>query len=107
MDRVRFRLAAQGEVRAVEIDTARLGGNAAGWTARSGRDGESGEWCELLPPTPARTADPAPPPARAPAVVTHVRLDAFPDGGSPGCGCTAPSPSAARSNRGAATAAAR
>ena len=32
-DWVRFRLAAQGEIRAVEIDTAYLKGNSAGWAA--------------------------------------------------------------------------
>ncbi|WP_405780761.1 allantoicase [Streptomyces sp. NBC_00859] len=80
-DWVRFRLAAQGTVRAVEIDTAYLKGNAAGWIALSGRDGESGEWFEIIPRTQLqpdtlhrfKLADEA--------VVTHVRLDTFPDGG--------------------------
>ncbi|MFJ6944804.1 allantoicase [Streptomyces wuyuanensis] len=80
-DWVRFRLAAQGEVRAVEIDTACLKGNSAGWTALSGRDGESGEWFEILPPTRLEPDTPHRFPLARPAVVTHVRLDALPDGG--------------------------
>ncbi|WP_420033682.1 allantoicase [Streptomyces sp. cg28] len=80
-DWVRFRLAAQGEIRAVEIDTAYLKGNSAGWIGLSGRDGETGEWFEIIPRTRLqpdtlhRFALPGG------AVATHVRLDAFPDGG--------------------------
>ncbi|MFI5659229.1 allantoicase [Streptomyces sp. NPDC051684] len=80
-DWVRFRLAAQGTIRAVEIDTAYLKGNSAGWIALSGRDGETGEWFEIIPRTKLqpdtlhRFALPKE------AVATHVRLDAFPDGG--------------------------
>ncbi|MER7409685.1 allantoicase [Streptomyces cacaoi] len=80
-DWLRYRLVEQSVVRAVEIDTGYLKGNAAGWAALLGRDGESGEWVELLPRTPLQpdsvhrfllTDAPA---------VTHVRLDIFPDGG--------------------------
>jgi allantoicase len=80
-DWVRFRLAAQGAIRAVEIDTAYLKGNSAGWIALSGRNGETGEWFEIIPRTKLqpdtlhRFALPAQ------AIATHVRLDAFPDGG--------------------------
>lgn len=80
-DWVRFRLAAQGLVRAVEIDTAYLKGNSAGWIALHGRDGESGEWTELIPRTRLQPDTPHRFTLPAPAVVTHVRLDAFPDGG--------------------------
>ncbi|MFD7228040.1 allantoicase [Streptomyces sp. NPDC059881] len=80
-DWVRFRLAAQGVVRAVEIDTAYLKGNAAGWIALSGRDGETGDWFELLPRTRLQPDTPHRFPLATPAVATHVRLDAFPDGG--------------------------
>ncbi|MER5882200.1 allantoicase [Streptomyces sp. NPDC001941] len=80
-DWVRFRLAARGEVRAVEIDTAYLKGNSAGWVALSARDGEDGEWYEFLPRTrlqpDALHRFALPVPVRA----THVRLDAYPDGG--------------------------
>ncbi|MFR9756161.1 allantoicase [Streptomyces sp. TR06-5] len=80
-DWIRYALTEQAVIRAVEIDTACLKGNAAGWAALHGRDSESGEWRELLPRTRLHpdtlhrfllTDAPA---------VTHVRLDVFPDGG--------------------------
>ncbi|WP_338696522.1 allantoicase [Streptomyces sp. Q6] len=80
-DWVRFRLAAQGTIRAVEIDTACLKGNAAGWIALSGRDGETGEWFEIIPRTRLQPDTLHRFPLAAEAVATHVRLDAFPDGG--------------------------
>ncbi|WP_405759152.1 allantoicase [Streptomyces sp. NBC_01420] len=80
-DWVRFRLPAQGAVRAVEIDTAYLKGNAAGWITLHGRDGESGEWVEIIPRTRLQPDTLHRFPLPAEAVVTHVRLDAFPDGG--------------------------
>ena len=82
-DWIRYRLAAQSEIRAVEIDTAYLKGNCGGLGgAVRCSDGEDGEW--------TRAPAPHPPPARhrttascspAPAVATHVRIDIFPDGG--------------------------
>ncbi|WP_336322605.1 allantoicase [Streptomyces lavendofoliae] len=80
-DWVRFRLAARGAVRAVEIDTAYLKGNSAGWIALQGRDGATGEWFEILPRTRLRPDTLHRFALPAPAVATHVRLDAFPDGG--------------------------
>ncbi|WP_335936295.1 allantoicase [Streptomyces sp. PTD5-9] len=80
-DWVRFRLPAQGAVRAVEIDTAYLKGNAAGWIALHGRDGETGEWFEIIPRTRLQPDTLHRFPLRTRPVVTHVRLDAFPDGG--------------------------
>ncbi|MFD7864976.1 allantoicase [Streptomyces sp. NPDC059783] len=80
-DWVRFRLPAQGAVRAVEIDTAYLKGNAAGWIALQGRNGETGEWFEIIPRTRLQPDTLHRFPLHAQAVVTHVRLDAFPDGG--------------------------
>ncbi|MFJ2895924.1 allantoicase [Streptomyces sp. NPDC087218] len=80
-DWVRFRLPAQGAVRAVEIDTAYLKGNSAGWIALQGRNGETGEWFEIIPRTRLQPDTDHRFPLRARAVVTHVRLDAFPDGG--------------------------
>ncbi|MFE7465646.1 allantoicase [Streptomyces sp. NPDC057499] len=80
-DWVRFRLPAQGAVRAVEIDTAYLKGNAAGWIALQGRNGETGEWFEIIPRTRLQPDTLHRIPLRAQAIVTHVRLDAFPDGG--------------------------
>ncbi len=78
-DWVRYRLAAEALVRAVEIDTACLKGNAAGFVALSGR-GAAGEWFPITPRVPLQPdtvhrflvgGDP----------VTHVRLEIFPDGG--------------------------
>ncbi|WP_425833686.1 allantoicase [Streptomyces fractus] len=80
-DWVRFRLAAQGTIRAVEIDTAYLKGNSAGWIALSGRDGETGEWFEIIPRTKLEPDTLHRFPLPNEAVATHVRLDAFPDGG--------------------------
>lgn len=80
-DWVRFRLAAQGTVRAIEIDTAYLKGNAAGWIALSARDGESGEWTEIVPRTRLQPDTLHRFKLDTPATATHVRLDTFPDGG--------------------------
>jgi allantoicase len=80
-DWIEYRLAAQGVIRAVEIDTAYLKGNAAGWAELSLRDGDEGEWIPLFarvrlhPDTAHRfLVDGA-----APA--TQARIDIFPDGG--------------------------
>ncbi|NLU72752.1 allantoicase [Streptomyces sp. HNM0575] len=102
-DWIHYALTAQSVLRAVEIDTAYLKGNAAGWVAlwgrdagggngsggsgsggnsRSGESGRGGEWRELLPRTRLQPdtvhrfllGDDAPP-------ATEARLDIFPDGG--------------------------
>lgn len=80
-DWIRYALAGRSTVRAVEIDTACLKGNSAGWAALSAKDGEDGEWVELLPRTRLQPdtvhrllLDEAP-------AATHVRLDIYPDGG--------------------------
>ncbi|MFF8789352.1 allantoicase [Streptomyces sp. NPDC015125] len=80
-DWVRYRLTEQSVIRAVEIDTGCLKGNSAGWAALSGRDGERGDWTELLPRTRLQpdTVHRFLPTGAPPA--THVRLDVFPDGG--------------------------
>ncbi|MFI5804537.1 allantoicase [Streptomyces sp. NPDC051561] len=79
-DWVRFKLLAQGAIRAVEIDTAYLKGNSAGWIALSGRNGD-GDWFEILPRTKLQPDTLHRFKLAAQAVATHVRLDAFPDGG--------------------------
>ncbi|MFG2894868.1 allantoicase [Streptomyces sp. NPDC048248] len=81
-DWVRYRLTEQAVIRAVEIDTGYLKGNAAGWAGLLGRDGTDGEWTELLPRTRLQpdTVHRFLLPADAPAV-THVRIDIYPDGG--------------------------
>ncbi|MDF9816386.1 allantoicase [Streptomyces sp. SPB162] len=79
-DWVRYRLVAQGVIRAVEIDTAYLKGNAAGWAALFVQDEGSDEWTQLLPRTKLQPdtvhrflVNPVP--------ATRVRIDIFPDGG--------------------------
>jgi allantoicase len=81
-DWVRYRLVEHALIRAVEIDTACLKGNAAGWIELHGRDELDADagWFPIVPRVPLRPDTPhrflvAPPPA------THVRLDVFPDGG--------------------------
>ncbi|WP_413752409.1 allantoicase [Streptomyces sp. R-74717] len=80
-DWIRYRLVEQAEIRAVEIDTAYLKGNSAGWASLSACDGESGEWTEVLPRTPLQPDTNhrfvLPEAVRA----THIRIDIFPDGG--------------------------
>ncbi|ASU81850.1 allantoicase [Nocardiopsis gilva YIM 90087] len=86
-DWVRLRLAEQGEIRAVEIDTAYYKGNAAGWVAVSGCDAavsdsaDADAWFPLLARVPLQpdTVHRFHLDERRP--VTHVRLDVFPDGG--------------------------
>ncbi|WP_320778441.1 allantoicase [Streptomyces sp. CRN 30] len=101
-DWIRYRLAAQSEIRAIEIDTAYLKGNAAGWASVSVRDtgdagdgagqeggevggggenGGGGEWTEILPRTRLQPDTGHRFVLGTPAVGTHVRLDIHPDGG--------------------------
>jgi allantoicase len=81
-DWVRYRLAGQAVIRAVEIDTAYLKGNAAGWVELWARDGAAAEWVALLPRTRLQpdTNHRFLLPGTA-AAATEVRLDIFPDGG--------------------------
>ncbi|WP_237555278.1 MULTISPECIES: allantoicase [unclassified Streptomyces] len=79
-DWIRYRLVEQGEIRAVEIDTAYLKGNAAGWASIAVRNGPDGAWTQLLPRVPLQPdtvhrflVNPLP--------ATHVRVEIFPDGG--------------------------
>ncbi|MYR83985.1 allantoicase, partial [Streptomyces sp. SID685] len=80
-DWIRYRLVTQSRIGAVEIDTAYLKGNSAGWASVSVRDGEDGEWREILPRTrlqPDTNHRFVLPEA---AVGTHARIDIYPDGG--------------------------
>ncbi|MGW6347437.1 allantoicase, partial [Streptomyces sp. NPDC055080] len=82
-DWIRYALAAQAEIRAVEIDTAYLKGNSAGWASLSVQDGDDGdgEWTEILPRTRLQ------PDTNHRFVLeravrgSRVRIDIFPDGG--------------------------
>ncbi|MFD7107146.1 allantoicase [Streptomyces celluloflavus] len=86
-DWVRLRLAAQGEIRAVELDTAYLKGNSAGWAALHGCDATAGDpadaaaWSEILPRTALQPDTPHRFVLPAAVTATHLRLDVFPDGG--------------------------
>ncbi|GGN42477.1 allantoicase [Streptomyces fuscichromogenes] len=80
-DWIRYRLAAQSRIRALEIDTAYLKGNSAGWASVSVRDGEDGPWTELLPRTRLQPDTNHRFLLPAPAVATRARVDIFPDGG--------------------------
>jgi allantoicase len=80
-DWIRYRLAAQARIRAVEIDTACLKGNSAGWAAVSVRDGEHGDWHEIVPRTRLQPDTDHRFVLPEEAVGTHARVDIFPDGG--------------------------
>ncbi|MHC5907638.1 allantoicase [Streptomyces sp. S6] len=80
-DWIRYRLAAQAEIRAVEIDTAYLKGNSAGWASVAVRDGDDGDWREILPRTRLQPDTDHRFVLPEPAVGTHARVDIYPDGG--------------------------
>jgi allantoicase len=85
-DWVVVRLAGPGRIRLAELDTSHFKGNAPGAAALRGADGgadldDPAAWFDLLPRTELRPdtrhrflVPPGP-------VVTHVRLDVYPDGG--------------------------
>ncbi|MFD3487446.1 allantoicase [Streptomyces sp. NPDC058665] len=86
-DWIRYELAERSEIRAVEIDTAYLKGNSAGWAALSVRDGEpgagarDGEWTEVLPRTRLQPDTNHRFVLDRPVTARQVRIDIFPDGG--------------------------
>ncbi|MGW4514514.1 allantoicase [Streptomyces sp. NPDC004393] len=86
-DWIRYRLAAEARIRAIEIDTAYLKGNAAGWASVSVSGGgaagsaEDAEWREILPRTPLQPDSNHRFVLPAEAVGTHARVDIHPDGG--------------------------
>ncbi|MER7863566.1 allantoicase [Amycolatopsis japonica] len=79
-DWVTVRLAGAGVIRFAEFDNSNLKGNAPGWAALSGRDGD-GEWVELLPKTRLQPDTRHRFALAAGPEVTEVRLDIYPDGG--------------------------
>jgi allantoicase len=76
-----IRLAKRGVVERIELDTDHFKGNAPGSAMLEYRDGESGEWRQLVADTPVQphswhhfqVIDKKP--------ATHVRLNIYPDGG--------------------------
>ena len=80
-DWIRYQLVARSEIRAIEIDTACLKGNSAGWASVSVRDGSDREWTQILPRTRLQPDTNHRFALAAAAVGTHARVDIFPDGG--------------------------
>jgi allantoicase len=82
-DWVRFRLTAQASVRAVELDTAYLKGNSAGWVTILGCDAgtDPDTWFEVVGRTRLQPDSAHRFVLDTPVTVTHVRTDVFPDGG--------------------------
>ncbi|MEU6369856.1 allantoicase [Streptomyces sp. NPDC046931] len=84
-DWIRYRLAAEARIRAIEIDTAYLKGNAAGWASVSvtggGEKAADTEWREILPRTRLQPDTNHRFVLPEPAVGTHARVDIYPDGG--------------------------
>ncbi|MGW8572790.1 allantoicase [Streptomyces niveus] len=84
-DWIRYALAEQSEIRAVEIDTAYLLGNSAGWAALSVRDDgpgtDEGSWTEILPRTRLQPDTNHRFVLDRPVTACQVRMDIFPDGG--------------------------
>ncbi|MGW1179852.1 allantoicase [Streptomyces drozdowiczii] len=80
-DWIHYHPVEEADIRAVEIDTAYLKGNAAGWARLTARDAETGEWAEFLPRTRLQPDTNhrfvLPEAVRA----DQVRIDIFPDGG--------------------------
>jgi allantoicase len=89
-DWLEVRLAAPGTVDLAELDTTHFLGNAPGWARLRGWDRRAGErpdpagaggWTELLPRTRLQPDTRHRFRVAAPAEVSDVRLDVFPDGG--------------------------
>ncbi|MFI1015209.1 allantoicase [Streptomyces sp. NPDC020965] len=80
-DWIRYRLVERSEIRAVEIDTACLKGNSAGWATLSVRDGAAGEWVETLPRTRLQPDTNHRFALAAGVVASEARIDIHPDGG--------------------------
>ncbi|PSM43032.1 allantoicase [Streptomyces dioscori] len=80
-DWIRYQLVARSEIRAIEIDTAYLKGNSAGWASVAVRDGADGDWQEALPRTRLQPDTNHRFVLAAPVAGTHARVDIYPDGG--------------------------
>lgn len=82
-DWVTVRLAEEGVVRQVEVDTTHFKGNAPGWFRLSGGPGpEPGDdWVELIPRTRLQPDTPHRFAAGASTPVRYVLVDVYPDGG--------------------------
>ncbi|MFD9718937.1 allantoicase [Streptomyces sp. NPDC059076] len=80
-DWIRYRLVERAEVRAVEIDTAYLKGNSAGWAELFVQDGPDQPWTAVLPRIRLQPDTNHRFVLAHPVVGHRVRLDIHPDGG--------------------------
>ncbi|WP_199550119.1 allantoicase [Streptomyces sp. N35] len=80
-DWINYQLVAESTIRAIEIDTAYLKGNSAGWASLSVRSSEDAEWQEFLPRTRLQPDTNHRFVLDAPVVGSQVRIDIYPDGG--------------------------
>lgn len=86
-DWARIRLCTQSTIRAVEVDTTQLKGNAPDWFALLGCDAttsnpeDPASWFPIIEPTALQPDTPHRFPVSSKPTATHVRLDAIPDGG--------------------------
>ncbi|SDJ59079.1 allantoicase [Streptomyces indicus] len=80
-DWINYQLVAESSIRAIEIDTAYLKGNSAGWASLSVRSSEDAEWQEFLPRTRLQPDTNHRFVLDAPVVGSQVRIDIYPDGG--------------------------
>lgn len=82
-DWVMVRLAGEGIVRRVDIDTTHFKGNAPGWCRISGGDDPArpDDWVELIPRTRLQPDTPHRFRCRVAEPVRFVRVDVYPDGG--------------------------
>lgn len=79
-DWVQVRLAGEGHVSLVELDTSYFLGNAPGAASIRGRRGD-GEWMEILPRTPLQPDTRHRFVVECPEPIDEARMDVFPDGG--------------------------
>ena len=80
-DWVEFELAATGHVRLIELDTSHFVGNAPGSCSVEGRLGSTGDWVTVLERSPVQPDTRHRFPVDDAGPLTHLRMNAFPDGG--------------------------
>ncbi|MBJ7470644.1 MAG: allantoicase [Solirubrobacteraceae bacterium] len=80
-DWVEFELAATGHVRLIELDTSHFVGNAPGSCSIEGRLGPTGDWVTVLERSPVQPDTRHRFPVADAGPLTHLRMNAFPDGG--------------------------
>lgn len=89
-DWINYQLVAESSISAIEIDTAYLKGNSAGWASLSIKSSDDAEWQEFLPRTRLQPDTNHRFVLDTPAVGSLVRIDIFPDGGFSASASSAP-----------------